>query len=204
MLFTLKKNTSIKNMQVSDLNALIKKRRTVQPAVYAAENTISEADLLQILENARFAPTHKRTEPWQFTVIRGRALERLADFLVEDYLSNTVLEEQSEIRIKKLRQNPMRSACVVAIGMKRSPELLPEWEEVAAVAMAVQNMWLTAAAMGIGAYWSSPGVIERLPKFLGTEPDVRCLGLFYMGYSEAPLAEAVRKPMADKLVWLNE
>ena len=34
---------------------------------------------------------------------------------------------------------------------------LPEWEEIAAVSMAVQNMWLTCYANNIGCYLSTPG-----------------------------------------------
>jgi len=51
--------------------------------------------------------------------------------------------------------------------MKRDPkESLPEWEEVAAVAMAVQNLWLSSHEKGIGGYWSSPGVVQHLGDFL--------------------------------------
>ena len=39
--------------------------------------------------------------------------------------------------------------------MKRHAEKLPEWEEICAVAMSVQNMHLAAEAMGIGGFWSS-------------------------------------------------
>ena len=41
--------------------------------------------------------------------------------------------------------------------MKRDKSL-PKMEEVAAVSMAVQNMWLTATAHGVGCYWSTGGV----------------------------------------------
>ena len=45
--------------------------------------------------------------------------------------------------------------CYVAIGLARHADKVPEWEEVAAVAAAVQNMQLAAAALGVACYWSS-------------------------------------------------
>ena len=48
--------------------------------------------------------------------------------------------------------------------MQRDPgERIPEWEELASVACAVQNMWLSATSYGIGAYWSSPKVYSIQP-----------------------------------------
>jgi len=35
---------------------------------------------------------------------------------------------------------------------------MPEWEDQAAVACAVQNLHLMATAMGVAGYWSSGGV----------------------------------------------
>ena len=130
-------------------------------------------------------------------------MKRLADFMITDYKMHTPIEAQSDIKLKKTAENPSRSSCVIAISMKRH-EGLPEWEEIAAVSMAVQNMWLTCTAMGIGAYWSSPGLIARIGDFLGLSEDEKCLGLFYMGYTDANLPEGKRKPIADKVVWMDE
>ena len=59
--------------------------------------------------------------------------------------------------------------------------LVPEWEEIAATAMAVQNMHLTCAANNVGAYWGTPGMKDYLGKFLQLEENQKCYGLFFMG-----------------------
>ena len=59
--------------------------------------------------------------------------------------------------------------------------LVPEWEEIAATSMAVQNMYLTCTANNIGCYWSSPKIVEKLTESLKIEENQQCLGLFYMG-----------------------
>jgi nitroreductase len=63
-------------------------------------------------------------------------------------------------------------------------EILPEFEEIAATAMAVQNIWLyLASTEKYGGYWSTPGYAlgEDFSAFLHLSEDERCLGLFYVG-----------------------
>jgi nitroreductase len=192
-------------MNTQALNDLIKKRRSIFPKTYIAGKEIPTDIIEQVLENANYAPTHRLTEPWRFRVLRGAALQKLADFLVADYRKNVPLAEQSEMKIKKMSESPMRSGCVILILMKRHPELLPEWEEIAAVSMAVQNMWLTCTAYDIGSYWSSPSAITgRGDDFLQLADDERCLGLFYMGYHNMPDLPAQRTAISEKIEWVNE
>ena len=54
----------------------------------------------------------------------------------------------------------MLASHLVAVCMSRhqptpGKKQIPEWEEMAAVACAVQNMHLMATARGVAAYWSS-------------------------------------------------
>ena len=56
-----------------------------------------------------------------------------------------------------------------------------EWEEIAATAMAVQNMYLTCTAHAVGCYWGTPGFMFQLKDFLQLEENERCYGLFFMG-----------------------
>jgi nitroreductase len=189
-------------MRPKALNELIRKRRAVFPPMYNGKK-IPKKIIEQILENANYAPTHKLTEPWRFKILRGSALQKMSTFLIEDYEKNTPLEQQNEVKKKKMSENPLRSACCIAICMERH-EGLPEWEELAAVAMAVQNMWLSCTAYGIGSYWSTPPVIGRTNKLLKLTDNEKCLGFFYMGYSDAPLPEGKRTPIADKVVWMGK
>ena len=194
-------------MTISELNDLLKTRRSIFPKSYIQGKDIPESDILQILENANFAPSHRLTEPWRFKILRGAAKQRLADFMVEDYLAMTPIEAQSEVKMQKMAENPTRSAVAIALVLKRHEELLPEWEEIASLAMAVQNMWLTCSILGIGCYWSSPTAITlRGQDFLKLAADERCFGLFYMGYHNVSTADlpAVRKPIAEKITWLND
>ena len=185
------------------VNELIRKRRSVFPVSYNSK-TIPKEIIEDILENANWAPNHKKTEPWRFKVFRGAALERLSTYLADWYEQNVPAEKYSEVKHKKTRNNPLKSSCVIAIIMQRDEkERLPEWEEIAAVSCAVQNMWLSCTAHAIGCYWSSSRSILEANEFLKLKAGERCLGLFYMGYHDMPEVERKRGPIAEKTEWLD-
>ena len=191
-------------MDIRAFNQLIKSRRSIFPQTYT-DQPIAQDIIEQILENANWAPNHKKTEPWRFKVFRGAALERLSDYLGEWYMANTAEEKFSEKKLEKTKKKPMQSACVIAICMQRDPkESLPEWEEIAAVACAVQNMWLSCTAYNIGCYWSSPRSIIEAKDFLELGEGEQCFGLFYMGYHKMPLIEIQRGDRNDKVSWIDE
>lgn len=191
-------------MQPESIHEIIRSRRAVFPPAYNGQPITREL-IEQVLENANWAPTHKRTEPWRFKVFTGNALERLGAYLANVYKTNTPVDQFSDVKYNKMLKNPTRAGCVIAVCMERDPaQSLPEWEEIAAVACAVQNMWLTCTALGIASYWSTPGAILKADEFLGLKAGERCLGLFYMGYSDAPAPEGIRRPIAEKTQWITE
>ncbi|HMQ50148.1 MAG TPA: nitroreductase [Saprospiraceae bacterium] len=190
-------------MQPEQVNELLRKRRSIFPQNYV-DRPIAKEIIKTILENANWAPNHKMTQPWRFKVFQDAALERLSQYLSNWYKDNTPEAFFSQMKYEKTRLNPLRSGAVIAICMQRDPgESLPEWEELAAVACAVQNMWLSCTAYGIGSYWSSPTSIIQGDDFLNLKPGERCLGLFYMGYHDLPEFPGKRSPIEDKVDWLD-
>ena len=103
-----------------------------------------------------------------------------------------------------MRTNPLRAPVLISIGMKRQESgKISELDEVQAVACAVQNMHLTAAAYGLGAFWSSNVAVcsDLMKRFIGLGEDDRVLGLLYVGYPEDGWPEGQRTPIADKVEW---
>ena len=180
---------------------LIKKRRSVFPAQYNDES-IAKSEIEKILEAANWAPTHKKTEPWRFKVLQGQSKEKLGLFLSLKYMETEA--KPKEFKVKKLIENPKKASAIIAICMQRDPnESLPEWEEIAATAMAVQNMWLCCTEMGIGCYWSSPGLIKYMDEFFEMNEGEKCLGFFYMGHYDGELPEVTRGSIEHKVVWAD-
>lgn len=188
-------------MDSEELLHIIKSRRSVMPSQYSTEE-ITEAELNQILESANWAPNHKRTEPWRFRVIQGEGKQKFAHFMEKIYLEITAPEMQNERKRQDLRDKCLKSDKIVLICMKKS-DLLPEWEELAATSMAVQNMWLMCTSLKIGSYWSSPTAIKRMHEFMAMDENETCYGIFYMGKLAGDLHESSRKPIEDKVVYIN-
>jgi nitroreductase len=190
-------------MTIHDVNQLIATRRSVYPPQYI-DKEIPDAAIEVILENANWAPTHKLTQPWRFKVMKGAVQKRFGIFMSEKYRSIEKPESFSIAKYEKLKMNPQKAGALIAICLERdAKERVPEWEEVAAVSMAVQNMWLTCHALGIGAYWSTPGLLKYFGEFepLGTHE--ACIGLFYMGFYKPTGIAPKRSDISEKVKWIE-
>ncbi len=189
-------------MKIEEVHDLIRNRRAVYPLQYKS-TIIPDQIIKNILENANWAPSHRLTQPWRFKVMKGEVLKDFGIFMAEKYRSLNPREAFSVAKYEKLKMNPQKAGAIIAICMQKDPkERVPEWEEVASVAMAVQNMWLTASAYGIGAYWSTPDLLMYFDEFDTLEEGESCIGLFYMGYADAPKVSPPRTPIEDKVKWL--
>lgn len=190
-------------MQVSEL---IRRRRSIYPAMYSDEPVKREI-IEEMLENANWAPTHKMTEPWRFTVFTGEGLKKLAHFQSELYKKGSAEEGTfEEKQYQKLKEKPLICSHIIAIGMHRDPKV-PEMEELAATACAVQNMYLTATAYGIGCYWGTGGVtyMEQAKAFFNLGKNDKLLGFFHVGMLKNDYwPEGKRGSVEEKVVWVEE
>ena len=188
-------------MRPEEVHNLLRTRMSVYPPQYV-DKPIQKAVLQEILETANWAPTHKLTEPWRFKVFTGKSKKKLGDFMAEKYRKSIPMSDFSIREYEKAKMNPVRSGCVMAICVQRDPEArVPEWEETAAVAMAVQNIWISATAHKIGGYWSSPKFIESMHELVSMNAGEKCIGLFYMGYYKPTPVNRKRTPIEQKLSW---
>ncbi len=188
---------------MNDILKNIHTRRSIYPKSYN-EAIVSEETINIILEAANCAPNHKRTEPWRFKVFYGEGRVVLANFMADFYKKNTPVESFSELKYKKNEINALKSSAVIAI-IQHTSGLVPEIEETCAVACAVQNMWLAATSLGVGAYWSTGGATfhQDAIVFLKLKENEKCLGFFYLGNHSLPEMNTLRGDMAEKTVWIR-
>lgn len=195
----------MQSFNTKEISRLIRYRRSIYPAQYSGE-VIKKEIIEEILENANWAPTHKMSEPWRFTVFCGDGLKKLADFMSELYKKvATQRGTFEEKNYETLKSKPLMASHVIAIGMKRDEkERLPEIEEVEAVACAVQNMYLTASAYGIGCYWGSGGItyMDEARSFFGLGEKDKLLGFMYFGIPKSKWPGSKRKPIEEKVSWV--
>ncbi len=195
-------------LRLAAANALIRRRRTIKPALMSSK-PVENRHLAAMLENANWAPTHGMTEPWRFFVFKDDGRQRLADFLQDLYKKLTPENAVRPEKLEKMAKQPLQASVVIAIGMARQPiEKISETDEIAAVSCAIQNLHLTASALGMAGFWSSPPITDsrEMCDWLGLEGEKdRCLGLFYLGWPEdEEWPEGKRGDIIEKVKFIHD
>ncbi|HQV54767.1 MAG: nitroreductase [Chitinophagaceae bacterium] len=192
-------------MNAVSFNELARNRRSTFPDQFVAGKKVEDNIINEIITNASWAPNHGKQEPWHFTVFSGDGLQKLASWQSELY-KELAGENFKEITYSKLQQNPLKASHVIALCMKKTANKnIPEVEDVAAVACAVQNIYLSVTAYGLGGYWTTGGVTykEKAKEFFGLDKEDKLMGFFYIGYIAIPTTGVTRKPLEEKLTWIN-
>lgn len=192
---------------LSEVNDLIRTRRTIYPEQFS-DRKVHREQIVQLLDNARWAPTHRLTQPWRFAVFMEAGLKKLGDWQSATYKEITPSEDFSQAKFDKLKDRPLKASAVIVVCMKRDEDKrVPEVEEVAAVAAAVQNIYLTSNAWGLGCYWSTGGLTytQELKDYLGLEEEDQCMGFLYIGYPDIDWPkETPRKPVEYFTEWVED
>ena len=187
-------------------NEFVKNRRSVFPSQFDSTKKIPDEIVKQILVNATWAPNHGKSEPWFFQVYTGAGLQTFADLQSKSY------KEEAGDKFKvdkylKLQQTPLLASHIISIGMKRTTtKQIPEIEDIEAVACAVQNIYLSVAAYGLGGYWTTGGVtyLEKAKYHFGLGEQDKLLGFFYLAYVAIPSPAAIRSPIEEKVAWVRK
>jgi nitroreductase len=191
---------------LSEIKALIEDRRTIIPEMYSSRKVSTEI-IKELLDAAKWAPTHRYTQPWHFKVFTGEGLRALAEFQSNAYREMNG-EGFDEEKFRKLAERPLLASAIIGICMKRDEaERDPEVEEIASVAIAVQNMMLVAAAHGIGSYWATGGITytQQMKDFMGLGEKDRFMGQLYLGYPKEEWPRKTRrKPQEYFTEWMDQ
>jgi len=209
---------------VKSVALLTRSRRSIFPKDYSGAKVPREA-VQRALEAANWAPTHGKTEPWRFVVFEGAAaITRLLALKREGITTMVAVKAQSGALEKAAMKEKELHKCslIIAICCKRVANakgtLMPEWEEQAACACAVQNLHLSLHAEGYVGYWSSGGVgggwadAPVVRDFLGMDGEClgatdTVLGFFHVGVAPPKTVasyKARRGPLADKVRWIAD
>lgn len=188
-----------------NIKEIIQLRRTVKPTSMNGKK-IDDATVQELLQLADWAPTHGLTEPWYFAVFSGDKVKSFCTDHAELYKTHTPAASYIPGNYDKLKTQGDLASHVIAICMKRGANpKIPEVEEIAAVACAVQNIWLAATAQNIAVYWGSGGMTytPAMQDYLGLRDEDKVMGFLYLGYSEeAPRPGRRIKPLDEKVKWM--
>lgn len=185
------------------VNDYIRSRRSVFVDQFVPHKKIPDEIILEILRNANSAPTHKLTEPWRFIVFTDAGLQTLAEKQAEIYRQEAGTKFKQN-KYDKLLVTPLQCSHVIAICLKRHEDI-PEMEELAAVACAVQNIYLSLPAYDIGGYWSTGGItfMQGAKDWLNLSTGDQLMGFFFLGYVRVPTPHRTPGDIENKTTWVT-
>lgn len=190
-------------MNFEELTKVIQERKSTYAYDYAPKK-IDKETIEDVVTNALWAPTHMVTQPWRFVVLDGKHPEELSQFMASYYRKLYTEKQFSNERYEATKTYAINATLIAIVFMPNKKAKLPKWEELAAVSCAVQNMWLSCTALGLGSYWdSSPATIAYGKEQVNLKEEEQFLGIFFMRHvkEDVPKAKRKRKPLSKKLSW---
>ena len=138
------------------------------------DKSIPNDELLKILEAAALAQSAANRQPWQFIVVADPAMK---ERLVEAARTQSFISEAAAVIV-----------CLAKPG--ESAKVGPFDGFLIDLAIAVENMALTAWDLGIGSCWIGAFSEEKVKRLLGIPEDLRVVSLLTLGYpAEKPKAK---------------
>lgn len=156
---------------------LLKKRRSIRK--YKSE-PIAEELLRELLDSARFAPTARNVQPWEFVLITDKAmLKRIGE-------------------IAQTGRFISEAAACVAVFCHDTKYYLEDG------CAATMNIMLAAAAKGIGSCWvagDKKPYCAQISQLLNAGGGLKLVSMISLGWPLSPseLKEAEKKPLKDML-----
>ena len=140
----------------------------------------SEDELAAMLAAADTAPDHGRLHPWRLIALDEGSRQRVSDA----YAAAQRTVDDAPKLVERAASKPLRGPLVIAAFVRTAPHpKVPEWEQLAAAAAAVQNLCLASTALGYGSAWRTGWFVERpeVREALGAADDERVIGMVHIG-----------------------
>jgi nitroreductase len=169
--------------------AAIRGRRTI--ASFSPETPPRDV-IMEAIDLARWAPNHKKTEPWHVIWLGPESIRQVIEINTR-ILTESKGAAEAESKGRKWSQVP--GWLVVTCDL--APDAFRREEDYAACCCAIQNLQLALWSAGIGTKWAT-GDVTRHPDFfnlLQIDPQQqRVVGLVWYGYP-AVVPEQTRRPV---------
>jgi 5,6-dimethylbenzimidazole synthase len=174
------------------------------------DREIPEDALLRILNAAHHAPSVGFSQPWNFILIKDRAIRQKVkeSFVRERERSIAMLDgdtqrqkQYSSLKLEGIMESAI-NVCVTYDPTRFGPFVLGrtsiEETGVYSVACAIQNLWLAARAEGVGVGWVSILANADLEKILAIPQHVKPVAYLCLGY----VSGFAEKPDLERAGWL--
>ena len=178
---------------------IIERRRSIKKFTGRG---VSRSEIETLLAAAVLAPNHRLTNPWRFYVLGpearyayglalgDRKARKLPDPDAARTLRETVAAEHRDL------------PCMIAVAVVQNENPETREEDYAAAMMAIENLALTAVAIGLGTHIKTGGVMSDAAAraAVGVGDDERIVAIVNVG-EPAELPPARKRESAAFTVW---
>lgn len=164
---------SIEKKERTKLSQIIRERRAVKRGY--TDKEVTEEVVLELLDDAIWAPTHGMRQPWRFIFVHQ---DQKADFAKK--VASTYPEEMQENREQFL--NEPNAFLIVVM---EEPDNQKQWDEnFGATASMIQNFWLLAWEQELRVVWkTNPHIYDpKVAEILNVQDNERIVGFIHLGY----------------------
>lgn len=170
-------------------------------------DAVPEDLVTAVLEAGHRAPSVGHSQPWRFLVVtdpttrdRAAALADRARVEQAAHLASERAARMLDLKLEGLREAPVgvvvacdrRTPAVGVLGRATFPDA-----DLWSCAAAIENMWLTARAHGLGMGWVTLFDPDELAGLLGLPEDVVTLGWLCLGWPD----ERPPSPGLERAAW---
>ncbi|MGS2717429.1 5,6-dimethylbenzimidazole synthase [Eionea flava] len=196
---------SYSDSEKATINKVMRERRDIR---HFNKEMIDRDCFNTILSAAHLAPSVGLMQPWRFIHITNFELRKKIHQLVDterQLTANALGEKKDEfLRLKVEGILQCSDIVIAALPDKREEHIfgrrtLPEMD-LASLSCAIQNMWLTARAEGIGMGWVSLFEPKTLKHLLSMPNDSHPIAILCIGHVD----QFYEKPMLVEEKWANE
>ncbi|MFZ1800562.1 MAG: nitroreductase [Chitinophagaceae bacterium] len=187
-----------------NLAQIIHQRRSIKPAQMNGKK-IHDTDIEELIALADLAPTHGHTEPWRFIIYSGIALQNFCTHFSDLYKKYQAAEKFNPSKYEKMQAWPSQASHLIITYMHAGTNpKIPEQEERAAVAAAIEHILLGATAKGIASFWSTtfPIYHNAFKDYLELSENDAPMGLLFLGYADISFQPTKRNiTLKEKFLW---
>lgn len=165
---------------------------------------ISREDLERLLHAATYAPNHRLTQPWRFYVLGPDARHRYGLALGDRKARKIEQPEAAQAMREKVADEHRSLPAMIAVAMVLNENAEIREEDYAAVMMGVQNLALTAVAMGLGTHLKTGAVMDdpAARDAAGVPEGERIVAIVNVGEPAEPPVAGTRRPASELTRWL--
>ncbi len=183
----------------ASLATVIRNRRTIRD-FNGAE--IERETILNIMQDAVWAPFHGKKEPWRFILFTGEGRKRFSEAVTSTY-STDIANKWGEWATRQYCELIPAHLLVIIEADPRQKY----WEDAFAASSAlIQNIQLLAWERQIGTVWKT-NEWNWSPAFhrnVGVLPHERIVGTLHLGYFDKAPKPRSRTPIEDLLTEISQ